>query len=144
MKATAKASWRHNGNVARLPKELREKINCLIEDGVSYPAILRTLGEPVQHLNVVNLCRWKKGGYQDWLAERAFVQRIEARQERPAELVKDFDSTLVNEAALQLGTLHVFEALRDLDHGPLDQAWAAIARVSRACSMRWHAPAARL
>ena len=38
-----------------------------------------------------------------------------------AELVRDFDGTQVNHAALQLGTLHIFEALRDLGPGSLDK-----------------------
>jgi hypothetical protein len=36
-------------------------------------------------------------------------------------LVKDFDATEVNHAALQLGTLHIFEALRELGPGPLNK-----------------------
>jgi len=113
--------WRRNGNVARLPKPLRDKINSMILDGVPYPAIIQSLGEDGKHLNGVNLTRWRKGGYKDWLAEQAFIERTRARQETPAELVRDFDATEVNHAALQLGTLHIFEALRDLGPGSLNQ-----------------------
>jgi len=113
--------WRRNGNVARLPKPLRDKVNSMILDGVPYPAIIQSLGEDGKHLNGVNLTRWRKGGYKDWLAEQAFIERTRARQETPAELVRDFDATEVNHAALQLGTLHIFEALRDLGPGSLNQ-----------------------
>ncbi len=111
---------RHNGNVAHLPKEVRDQINLMIDDGVTYPAILKQLGEHAKNLNTVNLCRRRKGGYQDWLADRAFVQRVRARQETPNELVREFDPTGVNQAALQLGSLHIFEALRDLGPGTLN------------------------
>ena len=93
----------------------------MILDGVPYPAIIQSLGDSGKHLNCINLTRWRKGGYKDWLAEQAFVERTRARQETPGELVQDFDATEVNHAALQLGTLHIFEALRDLGPGSLNQ-----------------------
>lgn len=113
--------WRRNGNVARLPKQLRDRINSMILDGVPYPTIIQSLGDSGKHLNCMNLTRWRKGGYKDWLAEQAFIERTRARQETPGELVRDFDATEVNHAALQLGTLHIFEALRDLGPGSLNQ-----------------------
>jgi len=118
--ASPPSAWRHNGKVARLPKTLRDKINLMIQDGVTFPDIIKNLGEPGQDLNVMNLSRWKDSGYSDWLAEQAFIARTRARQETPGELVRDFDATEVSHAALQLGTLHVFEALRDLAPGALD------------------------
>jgi hypothetical protein len=112
---------RRNGNVARLNKEVRDRINVMIEDGVSYPEIIERLGEDGKGISVSNLSRWKEGGYADWLTERAFVERLRARQEASRELVKDFDATEVNHAALQLGTLHIFEALRELGPGSLNE-----------------------
>jgi hypothetical protein len=113
--------YRRRGNVARLPKAVRDKINVMIEDGVPYKEIIERLGEEGKGLGKSSLTRWKNGGYKDWLAEQAFITRTRARQETPAELVKDFDGTDVNHAALQLGTLHIFEALRDLGPGTLNQ-----------------------
>ena len=113
--------YRRNGNVARCPKAHRDKINLMIQDGLSYAAIVRSLGDERKGLTASSLSRWRKGGYQDWLAEQAFISRTRARQETPAELVRDFDGTEVNHAALQLGTLHIFEALRDLGPGSLNE-----------------------
>jgi hypothetical protein len=108
-------SHRRRGNVAQLPKVVRDRINVMIEDGVTYREIIERLGEDGKDLDPSNLTRWRQGGYQDWLVERAFIERTRMRQETPAELVKDFAGTEVNEAALQLGTLHIFDALRDLE-----------------------------
>jgi hypothetical protein len=114
-------SYKRNGNVARLTKEVRDRINVMIEDGFAYHEIIEKLGEEGEGLDISNLSRWKDGGYADWLAERAFVERLRARQETSRELVKDFDATEVNHAALQLGTLHIFEALRELGPGSLNE-----------------------
>ena len=116
---TSLSTWRHNGKVAHLPKTVRDKINLMIQDGVTYPATIQRLGEEGKGLNVMNLSRWKDTGYQDWLLEQAFIARTRARQETPGELVRDFDATEVNHAALQLATLHIFETLRDLALPPL-------------------------
>jgi hypothetical protein len=111
---TAPTSFRrHNGNVARLPHAVRHKLNLMLQDGLTYSSIIKALGEDGKGLSVVNLSRWRKGGYQDWLAEQAFILSTRARQETPHQLVQDFDATEVSAAALQLASLHVFEALRD-------------------------------
>jgi hypothetical protein len=93
----------------------------MLQDGVPYPAIILNLGDNGKHLNIANLSRWKNGGYKEWLLEQAFIERTRARQETPGQLVCNFDATEVNHAALQLGTLHIFEALRDLGPGSLNK-----------------------
>ncbi len=113
--------YRRNGNVARLSKAVRDKVNGWIEDGVTYGEIIERLGEDGKGLDASNLSRWKDGGYQDWLAAQAFVARTRARQETPVELVGEFDATQVNHAALQLGTLHIYEALKELGPGSLNK-----------------------
>ncbi len=115
---TSLTTWRHNGKVARLPKAVRDQINLMIQDGVPYPAIIHQLGPAGHDLNAMNLSRWKDGGYQDWLLEQAWLAHTRARQEPAADLSTDFDATSLNHAALQLGTLHIFEALRDLNSPP--------------------------
>ena len=119
MKRNGKANggYRRNGNVARLAKETRDKINGMIRDGIPYKGIIEKLGPEGKELDKSNLSRWKDGGYQDWLAEQAFITRVRAWQETPGDLTRDFDGTGVGHAALQLGTLHIFEALREMQNG---------------------------
>lgn len=117
---TPHPTWRHNGKVARLPKELRDKVNLMIEDGFTYPAIIKALGDAGKGFNKVNLSRWKDGGHQDWLLEQKWLATTRMRQESASDLTRDFDATQVNHAALQLITLHIFEAMRNLGPGTLD------------------------
>ena len=112
---------RRKGNVARLPRVVRDRINQMIDDGVPYGEIIETLGEEAKGVSISGLSRWKDGGHQDWLAEQAFLEQTRLRQEITQEMVQDFDGTQVNHAALQLGALHIFEALRDLGPGSLDK-----------------------
>ena len=70
-----------NGKVARLPKPLRDRINLLIRDGLSYRAILKKLGDDAQDLTLNNLSEWKRGGYVDWLEELHWAEELRAWQE---------------------------------------------------------------
>jgi len=131
-----------NGHVARLPKILRDSINEMLRDGLTYPAIikkLRSATPPLPHsISGQKLSNWKNGGHQDWLKEQAWCESTRTRQESALDLVSDFDATQVNHAALQIATLHVFEALRDLGTGTLDEKLggdsAAFARLLNALS----------
>ncbi len=116
-----KRGGRNNGKIGRLPKSVRDQLNQLLLDGLPYPEIIQRLGPAGQHLTPNNISQWRKGGHQAWLVEQSFLERTRARQETASDLAQDFDASGVNHAALQLGALHMFEALRDLGPGSLDQ-----------------------
>jgi hypothetical protein len=92
----------------------------MLQDGRPYAEIIKKLGRDGKHLTVPNVSRWKDSGYQDWLLDQAFVARIRLAQESAWDLSTGFDATRVTHAALQLATLHIFTALRDLQSGSLD------------------------
>jgi len=114
-------SSRRKGNVARLPKAIRDKINVMIEDGVPYAVIIKRLGDDGKGLCNSNLTHWKNGGHQDWLLEQNWLAETRAKQESASDVSRDYDATQVNHAALQLGALHMYEALRKLGPGTLDE-----------------------
>src|SRR5437773_716794 len=60
---------RRTGTVARLPKPVRDEINQLLDDGLSYPQLIRQLGASGKTLDPDHIRRWKSGGYQDYLRE---------------------------------------------------------------------------
>jgi hypothetical protein len=107
-------------------------------DGVSYPDIIGRLGEQGKHLKPDHLYQWKKRGHQDWLLQQDWLAERRARRESAADLIEDCDATQVNQSALHLGTLYVFDALRDLRAGSLDDKLggdsAAFARLLNALS----------
>jgi hypothetical protein len=135
--ATA-CAYRGNGFVARLPKTMRDQLNQMMLDGVSYPEIIKCLGDPASHLKPDHLYQWKKRGHQDWLVQQDWLAERRARRESAADLIQDCDATQVNQSALHLGTLYIFDALRDLRAGCLDDKLggdsAAFARLLNALS----------
>src|SRR5882724_145059 len=61
---------RRTGKIARFPKRVRDTINELILDGVTYAGIIEELGARGKGLNAQNLSNWHAGGYKDWLKEQ--------------------------------------------------------------------------
>ena len=131
-------AYRGNGNVARLPKTMRDQLNQMMLDGVSYAQIIKRLGDPASHLKPDHLSEWKKRGHKDWLVQQDWLAERRARRESAADLIQDCDATQVNQSALHLGTLYIFDALRDLRAGSLDDKLggdsAAFARLLNALS----------
>src|SRR5204863_1726731 len=88
----APSKGRHNGNVARLPKALRDKVNQMLQDGFTYPAIIESLGDDGKGLIPSNISRWKDGGYQDWLLQQTWLAHTRLRQEPAVDLSSDYDA----------------------------------------------------
>src|SRR2546421_11844157 len=78
---------RRRGKVARLPKSVRDQINVMIQDGVTYLEIIERLGPDASALNEQNLSSWKSGGYLDWLRELQLVEALKAKHELAQAIV---------------------------------------------------------
>src|SRR3982751_3483790 len=89
--AGAKPKYRHSrtGKVARLSKELRDQVNAMLTDGLSYADIIANLGEAGAGLDESHIGTWKSGGYQDWLEAQALLEQCRARQELTLEFARD-------------------------------------------------------
>src|SRR5215471_14873949 len=97
------AEHRRTGKVARLPRTVRERVNCMLEEGLPYDIIIQRLGK---HRTLDNLSQWKKGGYRDWLVRQqalALVHNLDDKQglADPA-LIGPFTAKLCRWIALHL------------------------------------------
>src|SRR4051812_14362258 len=117
--------YRPKGKIAWLPTAVRNQINQLLLDGLSFPAILKALGPAGAGLNVNNLWRYHKGPYRAWLREQHWLANARAKQESAAELFRGIDCSSVNQAAVQTAILQIFDAVRDVNSGDLRQMLAA-------------------
>jgi hypothetical protein len=71
-----------NGKIARLPREVRERLNRRLEDGEQGKKLVVWLNEMPEvqavlatefrgkAINGQNLTEWRQGGYRDWLAQQ--------------------------------------------------------------------------
>jgi hypothetical protein len=112
-------SSRRNGKIARLPKETRDIINRMLDDGLPYHVIIDELGEVGEGLNTQNLTNWKQGGYQEWVRNQELIERTRAQTEHAINLLRETDgaanSATVVEACHMVGATQLMQGL--LDHG---------------------------
>jgi len=113
---------RRQGKVARLPKAVRDKLNFLILDGLSYTDIIKALGEDGEGLNEDMLSRWKLGGHQEWLTEEKDMEDMHLREEYTLQLVKENGGTTLNEATIKMATAQIRQALRAFGQNVLQSA----------------------
>ena len=77
------------GKVARLPVEVRETVNRMLESGVRFNDIIKHLDELGYHgIHDYNISRWKTGGYQDWLALKERLACAKVRADSARDLIR--------------------------------------------------------
>src|SRR5437867_1469738 len=108
------APKRRTSKIARLPKPVRDKLNLLLQDGLSYRKIIQDLGPDAKGLIERNISTWHHGGYKDWLKEQQWRENTRMRHESASDLIDKLDLGKVNQAALYVATLQIFDALRNL------------------------------
>ena len=64
-----------NGKVARLPKQMRDQINQMLDDNLHYHSIIKSLGDQGKDLETDHIRRWKSGGYRDYLREQRLIEQ---------------------------------------------------------------------
>jgi len=110
------------GKIARLPRAVRLEVNRRLRDGEPGPAICKWLnarpdvaeimaaqfaGEPVK---CQNLSEWRKGGFQDWLANEEKVDNIRRLADYSMSLAKAAGGNL-SEGAAAIASGKILELL---------------------------------
>jgi len=103
------------GKVARLPTTVRDQINALILDGVTYSQILARLGDAVAGITEMNLSNWKNGGYQDWLHLQQRAEYLNSRLASSLQLVRQSPAGSPQQTAQQLLAAQLCEIMVDYD-----------------------------
>jgi len=78
------------GAIARLPKNLRDQINLMLDDGLPYPLISKRLADNSGlSISDDSISRWKQGGYQDYLRELRLLNESRQRHELTLDLSRE-------------------------------------------------------
>jgi hypothetical protein len=115
-----------NGKIARLPKDLRDLVNCMMDDGAQHRSIIMELEkhrhrwpEGITEISEMNLSNWRAGGYVDWTREQELQGDLRARREFALSLVEDTPEGKLNEAVVQIGVAQLYHVLAACDRDSL-------------------------
>lgn len=111
-----------NGKVARLPLHVRDAINQMLDNNLPYPEIARRVAElGFPGLHPYNICRWRKGGYLDWIDSREAIDLEKFRYECLGNTIREFqEPQQLNKASEVLCALNTFRALDELETAGMD------------------------
>src|SRR6266436_6042374 len=93
-----KPARRRRGKVARLPDEMRERVNLMLSDGLTYAQVIAKLGEAGKHINVDNLREWQSGGYEAWRKDRIWIDEMYAKLQFAKDVLLDRECPRIREA----------------------------------------------
>jgi hypothetical protein len=115
---------RRKGKIARLPRQTRDMINHMLDDGLPYPVIIEELGETGEGLNTQNLTNWKHGGYQDWVKSQEIIECAKAQVEAATDLLREtghVDVSKIYDACNHVAAAQLFHALLMQGEGALER-----------------------
>ncbi len=87
----------------------------MLSDGRTYAQISAKLADHGHKLNAANISRWHSGGYQVWIKEHAILDDLHTRLDFASEVVNKRRANLVQEAALRIAVLRMYNLLLDFD-----------------------------
>lgn len=123
-----------NGKIARLPRSVRESLNCRLQDGEEGKKLVQWLNELPEVRAVVtadfrgkaireqNLSEWKQGGYRDWVAQQEALEMAERIGEDAAEWSAGGRPPLTDTLAMWLAARYVV-ATRQLAEAEAPESW---------------------
>ena len=117
---------KRNGKIARLPKDLRELVNRMLDDGAQYRSIMNELDkhrhrwpDDIKEFTDGNFTEWHQGGYQDWVREQELQHDLNARREYAVAIAEPSPNGNVSEAVHEIGSLHLYHFLSAIDRPAL-------------------------
>ena len=96
---------RRRGKIAALPDAIREQINRMLDDGLTYSQIIASLGETGKRLSEDSLSRWRKTGFQDWCEARLQTEALGARATQPDQATSDLRTLLMEFDPVSVGPI---------------------------------------
>jgi hypothetical protein len=108
-----------------LPKEVRWRLNEMLDDGLSYLQIINGLGEHAKGLNEHIIGRWKRSGYQDYLREQRLIDHCATRRAGASAMLAKTGQINGLQATQQIATAQICETMVDIGADILREALIA-------------------
>jgi hypothetical protein len=111
------------------------KLNQLIDEGNSYAEVIALLGQEAEHITEVDMCRWYKSGFQQWLKNQLWLEDTRSRLDMAIEVIAENGGPNVHQANLHIAATQLIQDLmargEDLLQQHADEYLALINSVTR-------------
>jgi hypothetical protein len=87
----------------------------MLNDGVPYSSIIKTLGQHGHKLNQANLSRWHSGGFNDWLRHQAWLDEMRTRLDFASDIVNQPNADLLDQASVRIALTRMYTLLTQFD-----------------------------
>jgi hypothetical protein len=126
---------RAKGKIAQLPKEQRDIINRLLDDGATYKAVVREMDKHGVSLNGENISNWFNGPYQNHVQHQEWLAELRRARESAADLDELSSTPQFQANLLHLAMTEIFRALHEAqsksDPSNYIRLFNTLARLSR-------------
>lgn len=102
---------RNRRTISNLPLALRDKVGCMMLDGVAYADIIASLGEAGKNIIPRHITNWKNGTFNRWRDDYERRQVVTERTQTAKDLVDRAEGTALPEAGLRVAALQMNEFL---------------------------------
>jgi hypothetical protein len=106
------------GKVARLPRAIRDQVNTMLRDGISYPEIRRKFIDmgysEFEDISDKNICNWKAAGYQHWLREQEWREEMLQTRAEAMEFLGGDDAKL-EQVTLKTASMRMYQLFKQFD-----------------------------
>ncbi len=110
-----KPARRRRGKIARLPDEMRLRVNLMLSDGLTYAQVIAKLGDAGKDLNVDNVREWHSGGYEAWRKDRLWLDEMYAKLQFAKDVLQDRDSPKIREATISIAVTQMIDLVADFE-----------------------------
>jgi hypothetical protein len=102
---------RARGKIARMKPTIREKINLMLDEGLTYAEIIIKIEPEAPGLNEMDICRWYKSGHQDWLKNQLWLDETRSRLDLAIDVIAEHEGSNVHLANLHVAATQLIQDL---------------------------------
>src|SRR3974390_3012429 len=102
---------RPRGKIARLPPPIRARLNHLIDEGLTYREVLDQLGPDAAHITELDMTRWYKSGFQEWIRNQLWLENTRTRLDMAIDVIAENEGSDVHQANLHVAATQLIHDL---------------------------------
>jgi len=104
---------RPRGKIARLSPPIRQNLNLLLDEGLTYMEIISRLAADAPGLTEVDMTRWYKSGFQDWIKNQLWLDQTRSRLDLAIDVIHENPGSNVHQANLHVAATQLIHNLID-------------------------------